>query len=139
MALPFSEDVSITEILGDPVEIRSWNIVGLPTDGHSIENAIIMNTARRWPLFIDPQMQANRFVRNLSKEMCEHDMDVIKLTDQNFLRTLENGVRFGKWVRSDHFLTYFHYSEDSLDSLTTKTTLEHRYFWRTFKKVWMLL
>jgi dynein heavy chain, axonemal len=98
MALPVSSDVSITKVLGDPVQIRSWNIVGLPTDGHSIENAIIMNTARRWPLFIDPQMQANRFVRKLSKEQCEHEMDVIKLTDQNFLRTLENGVRFGKWV-----------------------------------------
>ena len=25
-------------------------------------------------------------------------MDVTKLSDKNFLRTLENGVRFGKWV-----------------------------------------
>lgn len=25
-------------------------------------------------------------------------IDVIKLTDKNFLRTLENGIRFGRWV-----------------------------------------
>lgn len=30
--------------------------------------------------------------------MCANDIDVIKLSDKNFLRTLENGVRFGRWV-----------------------------------------
>jgi dynein heavy chain len=30
--------------------------------------------------------------------MCPNDIDVIKLSDKNFLRTLENGVRFGRWV-----------------------------------------
>eukprot|EP00501_MAST-03F_sp_TOSAG23-6_P002568 GSMAST32.ASY1.ANO1.2709.1 assembled CDS len=32
-----------------------------------VENGIIMSYARRWPLFIDPQQQANRFIRNLGK------------------------------------------------------------------------
>ena len=30
--------------------------------------------------------------------MCPNDIDIIKLSDKNFLRTLENGVRFGRWV-----------------------------------------
>jgi len=30
--------------------------------------------------------------------MCVNDLDIIKLSDKNFLRTLENGVRFGRWV-----------------------------------------
>ena len=30
--------------------------------------------------------------------LCPNDIDVIKLSDKNFLRTLENGVRFGRWV-----------------------------------------
>ena len=27
---------------------------------------------------------------------CANGLDIIKLSDKNFLRTLENGVRFGK-------------------------------------------
>ena len=30
--------------------------------------------------------------------LCPNDIDVVKMSDKNFLRTLENGVRFGRWV-----------------------------------------
>lgn len=46
--------------LGDPVLVRQWNIDGLPTDGFSVDNGIIVFNARRWPLMIDPQGQANK-------------------------------------------------------------------------------
>ena len=51
-------------VLGDPVKIRAWNIDGLPSDNFSVENAIIINNSRRWPLFIDPQLQANKWIKN---------------------------------------------------------------------------
>ena len=54
-----------------------------------------MSTARRWPLLIDPQTQANRYIKNIGKE---HGLEVTKPTNRNFLRTLENGVRFGRWI-----------------------------------------
>ncbi|OQS07665.1 sporangia induced dynein heavy chain, partial [Thraustotheca clavata] len=86
--------------LQDPVKLRAWQIAGLPTDTVSTQNGIIISRARRWPLLIDPQGQANRFVKNLGKEksLCENGMDVVKQSDKNFLRALENGIRFGKWV-----------------------------------------
>eukprot|EP01041_Mallomonas_annulata_P000971 gene971-1882_t len=86
--------------LSDPVAIRQWTICGLPQDSHSLENGIIMSKARRYPLLIDPQGQANRFIKNMGKDptLCPNDIDVVKLSDKNFLRTLENGVRFGRWV-----------------------------------------
>lgn len=37
---------------------RSWNIDGLPTDGFSIDNGVMMENSRRWPLMIDPQVLA---------------------------------------------------------------------------------
>lgn len=40
--------------------VRQWNIDGLPTDGFSVDNGIIVFNARRWPLMIDPQGQANK-------------------------------------------------------------------------------
>jgi ATP-binding dynein motor region len=79
---------------------RSWVSYGLPTDSHSVENAIITLRGRRYPLLIDPQGQANRFIRLMSKDskLCPNDIDIVKMSDKNFLRTLENGIRFGKWV-----------------------------------------
>ena len=35
---------------------RSWNINGLPTDGFSVDNGVMMENSRRWPLMIDPQV-----------------------------------------------------------------------------------
>jgi len=57
-------DFNIQEMLSDPMEIRDWNYSGLPADELSIENAIITVRAKRWPLIIDPQMQANKWIRN---------------------------------------------------------------------------
>ena len=78
--------------MGQPVLTRDWVIDGLPNDGFSIENAIVMSKARRWPLMIDPQNQANKWVNNMEKK---NSIEVIKLTDSGFVRTLENCIQFG--------------------------------------------
>ena len=41
---------------------------------------------------IDPQSQANRWVKNSEKE---NNLSVIKLTDSDYMRTLENCITFG--------------------------------------------
>jgi dynein heavy chain len=100
LSIPHTPECDLKSTLADPVAIRTWTICGLPQDNHSVENGIIMSKARRYPLFIDPQGQANRFIKNMGKDpaLSENGIDVIKLSDKNFLRTLENGVRFGRWV-----------------------------------------
>ena len=65
--VPHTEDSTITSVLGDSVEIRKWQIDGLPRDAMSIENAVLIMNSKRWPLFIDPQGQANRWIRNMVK------------------------------------------------------------------------
>jgi hypothetical protein len=37
-----SEDFTLTTVLGEAVEIRQWNICGLPSDMFSVDNAIIL-------------------------------------------------------------------------------------------------
>lgn len=91
--LPYSDGTCIIQTLQDPVQVLRWNLNGLPRDSISLENTIIITTARRWPLCIDPQGQANRFIRNLEKD---NNMDIVKLSDENFVRTVENAIRFGK-------------------------------------------
>jgi len=44
------------------------------------------------PLMIDPQGQANKWVKNMEKE---HKLSIIKLTDSDYMRTLENCITFG--------------------------------------------
>jgi dynein heavy chain len=48
-------DISMKQLLEDPVETKMWNAASLPSDNLSIENGIIMFGSRRWPLMIDPQ------------------------------------------------------------------------------------
>lgn len=93
LKVPHSSPCSLVSTLGNPVDIRNWQIVGLPRDNLSTENGVIVQNSQRWPLFIDPQGQANKWVKNLEKES---GLDVVKLTDRDFLRSLENAVRFGK-------------------------------------------
>jgi len=53
--IPSNDVFSLIKIMGDPVEIRGWNISGLPTDQQSCENGILSTKAERWGLAIDPQ------------------------------------------------------------------------------------
>uniref|UniRef100_A0AAY5EEL4 Dynein heavy chain coiled coil stalk domain-containing protein n=1 Tax=Electrophorus electricus TaxID=8005 RepID=A0AAY5EEL4_ELEEL len=92
LGIPISANFSLIGILGDPYEIRQWNSEGLPRDTVSTENGILVTHGRRWPLMIDPQDQANRWIR--TKES-KNGLKVIKLTDNGFLRTLESAIRLG--------------------------------------------
>ncbi|KAI9190103.1 hypothetical protein H9P43_001536 [Blastocladiella emersonii ATCC 22665] len=92
LAIPCSAVFSLGKTLGDPILIRSWNIAGLPSDEFSVDNGVIVQNARRWPLMIDPQGQANKWIKNMEKE---NNLQVIKLTDSDYLRTLENAIQFG--------------------------------------------
>ena len=88
--IAYSPSATLINTLSDPVRIRQWQLAGLPRDNLSVENGVIVQFSRRWPLFIDPQGQANQWVKSLES------IDVVKLTDRDFLRSLENAVRFGK-------------------------------------------
>ncbi len=90
--IPCSKDFTLSNTLGNQVLIRSWQIAGLPVDSFSTDNGIIVSNSRRWPLMIDPQGQANKWVKNMNKG---NKLSVIKLSDSNYVRTLENAIQFG--------------------------------------------
>ncbi|ESO02274.1 hypothetical protein HELRODRAFT_188646 [Helobdella robusta] len=90
--IPCSANYSLMVTLGDPITIRAWQIAGLPVDSFSIENGIIVSNSRRWPLMIDPQAQANKWVKKME---AENKIAVIKLSDSSYIRQLENALQFG--------------------------------------------
>ncbi|KAJ3206419.1 Dynein heavy chain 7, axonemal [Entophlyctis luteolus] len=90
--IPCSGAFSLVSTLGDPINLRAWNLAGLPNDSFSSDNGIISTKTRRWPLFIDPQGQANKWVKNMEKS---NRLAVIKLSDSDYVRQLENAIQFG--------------------------------------------
>ena len=58
---------------------------------HSLR--LIFSSSRRWPLIIDPQGQANKWVKNMERE---NKLHVLKMSNANYLRTLETAIQFGQ-------------------------------------------
>lgn len=65
--IPSSEVFNLVTIMGDPVVLRNWGIAGLPSDQVSSENGILTTKAERFALCIDPQQQANMWIKKLEK------------------------------------------------------------------------
>jgi dynein heavy chain len=86
------EKYSLISTLGEAIKIQQWNIAGLPKDAFSIDNAVIVFNSKRWPLMIDPQNQANRWIKNSEKD---NKLEIVKLTDSDYMRTFENCIQFG--------------------------------------------
>uniref|UniRef100_G1MWR4 Dynein axonemal heavy chain 1 n=1 Tax=Meleagris gallopavo TaxID=9103 RepID=G1MWR4_MELGA len=91
--IPHTKEPNVISTLGDPVEIRSWQIAGLPNDTLSVENGVITQFSQRWTHYIDPQRQANKWIKNLEKV---NHLEVAKLSDRDFLCSLENAITYGK-------------------------------------------
>lgn len=66
--IPASTDFNIITFLTDPTTVREWNIQGLPADSFSTENGIIVTRGTRWPLVIDPQCQAVKWIKRMEEE-----------------------------------------------------------------------
>lgn len=92
LKIPSSKRFDLVHCLGDPYKMREWNMNGLPRDEVSIENGIIVTQSGRWALMIDPQEQANSWIRNMEKD---NDLVVTKMNDPNLMRVLEMAIRKG--------------------------------------------
>lgn len=62
--IPCTPDFSFAYFLASPSDVMSWSLEGLPVDDFSIENGVLVTRGRRWPLMIDPQGQANAWLKN---------------------------------------------------------------------------
>jgi dynein heavy chain len=112
--IPCSNNFKLAEVLGDPVQIRGWTIDKLPNDSFSIENAIMLFESNRWPLMIDPQGQANRWVRNME---VKNELKVVKQNQSDFVRCLENAMQFGRPVLLENVPEYL---DPILDTVLAK-------------------
>ena len=92
LGIQSSEDFSIANTLGDAVEIRHWQIAGLPKDHFSVDNGVVVANSGRWPLMIDPQGQASKWVKSMEKD---NNLEVIRYTDPDYVIRLQDAIQKG--------------------------------------------
>ncbi|KAK8861127.1 hypothetical protein M9Y10_012822 [Tritrichomonas musculus] len=83
------------DVISHSALIAQWNNQGLPNDKVSVENAAITNSCQRWPLFIDPQFQGIKWIRNNQEE---NNLHVLRFGQDNFINTLVMAVENGESV-----------------------------------------
>jgi len=95
--IPVDLSFSLSRVLDDPIQERQWRIQGLPTDNFSVDNAHIAlrGIQKRWPLFVDPQDQANRWIKAMAKR---DNLQIIQPNSPNWRNILENAIRYGQPV-----------------------------------------
>lgn len=108
-------NLSVFSTLQDPVETRKWSLNGLPLDTLSIENALFLKNARRWPLMIDPQTQANKWIRKTYGEQLE----ILRPNTKDLIKRIEHGIRLGRPVLLENVTEDI---DPSLDPLLSKQT-----------------
>ena len=82
--------------MGEPTVVRQWQQMGLPVDNYSTENGILATKGKRWPLCIDPQSQANKWIRAMEAPAASgRQLMVARPSTKNLLRSVEAAVRSG--------------------------------------------
>lgn len=74
------------------MEIQDWRLFGLAADEFSIENGILMTNSCRQCLFLDPQQQANKWIKQMENG---NHLKVMKQSDPSYfsalLECMQNG------------------------------------------------
>ncbi|CAH8511548.1 unnamed protein product [Schistosoma rodhaini] len=116
-SVPVTDPFVFTEFLADPTQVREWNIQGLPRDTFSVENGVIVTRGSRWPLMVDPQNQALKWIKSMEGK----ELRIIDLQTPDYMRTLEIAVQHGQPV----LLQNVHEQLDqALDPLLTKSLIK---------------
>lgn len=95
LGIPYSENYSLANTLETPLKIREWIIEGLSNDNLSIDNGVIATKCERWPLFIDPQGQAHKWIK---KHEAGNNLKIINFSQTHYLKTIQTAIQSGYTV-----------------------------------------
>ncbi len=91
--IPISDDLNLITMLVDNATIGEWNLQGLPNDELSTQNGIIVTSASRYPLLIDPQGQGKAWIKNKESK---NELLLTSLNHKYFRQHLEDSLSLGR-------------------------------------------
>ena len=121
----YSSDWDFVGYVGDPVEILDWSFKGLPSDQYSQENGVIVKSTVRWPLMIDPQNQANIWIKNLLADRVSVKTDQ---RDPNLVKKLKTAIKEGIPVLLENIGNQVDPSIEPVLNCQTKSSDNREYF-----------
>jgi len=90
--IPMTSPFKLEDLLTSDVEVALWAGQGLPSDELSVQNGILTTRASRFPLCIDPQMQAVHWIKSAH----EKNGLVVKTFNDDYAKHLELAIQYGK-------------------------------------------
>ena len=93
--LSFQTPPNVAAFLRSESELLQYKTEGLPADGLSQENAVVILDSLRTPLIVDPANQAMQWLKNNLKNR-DVTVETTSMHDERFAHTLELAIRFGK-------------------------------------------
>jgi len=88
--IKMTDNFRVSRFLTNDVEIGTWNAQSLPGDELSVQNGVLTTRASRFPLCVDPQLQAVTWLKNKMGESLK-----VKTFNDDFQKFLEQAIQFG--------------------------------------------
>lgn len=103
-SVSMSPQISLSSFLCDSKDVASWQLEGLPVDSFSLENGILVSNCPRWPLLIDPQFQAVKWIQKREGEDLLH-LDYTSPISE-LIKSFEIAMKIGVSVLLVNFSAY---------------------------------
>lgn len=91
--IPFSPTINVVDYLTNTTQIGTWSSQSLPSDDLSVQNAIIVTKASRYPLLIDPQGQGKTWIKNLE---AVNELQITTMNHKYFRQHFEDALSLGR-------------------------------------------
>ena len=92
-SIPSHRDIDIISLFVNEAILDQWQLQGLPSDELSRQNGVICTYAPTYPLLIDPQGQAHRWITNKHKA---DNLIITSFEHRYFKQHVENALQDGR-------------------------------------------
>jgi dynein heavy chain len=93
LAIPMTENMEAIGLIASESEIAEYQTQGLPADRVSAENGAIVLNSVRYPLMIDPQLQAIYWIKKREKE---NHLQIGRLGEKTLIKRILKAIEVGQ-------------------------------------------
>ena len=87
-------EVDLVNLSVEPIQILNWYNNSLPRDLQSVQNAVLISSCQTFPLIIDPQGQAVRWIKSMEGS----HLKILDTEDPHYTQMMERAIKVGEPV-----------------------------------------